>query len=251
MLISLLLTLTLRLANVFSSTSIADANPGLRSAMEQVASRAESLIKDKARNPPLVFWKRTTESIYSRVYMSDSKTAREQRAKQREVRQDGIAKLGEVEYKCLLQEVDLMTHERVNIYKIIDKRLKGIEERFQAEEKEKENQERRQTRSQAGTSSEEPTKESTSKPTAAKATAEKEPQERPTKAGKKPKSGEQMENKQPKAKDGQMAQKQPKTAEKWPKTAGKKPKTSDLDKKSTEAPRTTKGGKKPKTTMID
>ena len=191
MLISLLLTLTLRLANVFSSASIADANPGLRSAMEQVASRAESLIKDKARDPPPAFRKRTTESIYSRVYMSDGKTAREQRAKQREVRQDGIAKLGEVEYKRLLQEVDLMTHERVDIYKIIDKRLKEIEERFQVEEKEKENQERRQTRSQTGTSSEEPTKESTSKPTAAKATAEKEPQERPTKAGKKPKSGEQ------------------------------------------------------------
>ena len=48
-----------------------------------------------------------------------------------------------------------------------------------------------------------------------------------------------------------MAQKRPKTAEKWPKTAGKKEKMGDLDEKSTEAPRTTKGGKKPKTTMID
>ena len=143
-------------ANVFSAQSIADAPPKLRNAMEQVASRAESLIKDTARDPPPAFRKRTTESIYSRVYTSDGKTGREQCAKQRVVRQDGIAKLGEVEYKRLLQEVDLMTHERVDIDKIIGKRLKEIEERFQAEEKEKGNQERRQTRSQAGTSSEEP-----------------------------------------------------------------------------------------------
>ena len=71
----------------------------------------------------------------------------------------GITKLGEVEYKRLLQEVDLMTKEKVDIDKIINKRLKEIEERLQAEEKEKENQDRRQTRSQAGASSEEPKEE--------------------------------------------------------------------------------------------
>ena len=67
-----------------------------------------------------------------------------------------MSRLGEVEYKRLLQEVDLMTHTEIDIKKIIDKRLKEIEERLQAEEKEKEHQDRRQTRSQAGTSREEP-----------------------------------------------------------------------------------------------
>ena len=103
--------------------------------MEQVAGRAERVAKGKAKGQvPPPFRTRVTESLYGRVYKSDGKAARDQRAKQREVRQTGISKLGEVEYKCLLQEVDLMTKEKVDIDKIINKRLKEIEERLQSEE---------------------------------------------------------------------------------------------------------------------
>ena len=52
--------------------------------MEHVAGRAEYLAKDKERPPP-PFRSRATESLYGRVYKSDGKAAREQRAKQREV----------------------------------------------------------------------------------------------------------------------------------------------------------------------
>ena len=115
-----------------------------------------------------------------------------------------------------------------------------------------------QTRSQAGTSSEEPKVDDDQ-------TAGKCPKiagKCPRTAGKQPKPTDddqtadkhpKMAGKQPKADDGdgQTAGKCPKIAGKHPKTAEKKPKTTDQDKKSTEALRTTKGGKKPKTTMID
>ena len=60
----------------------------------------------------------------------------------------GINKLGEDEYRKLLQEIDLMTHTPVNIEELINKRMKEIEQRLAAEQQEKEASERRQTRSQ-------------------------------------------------------------------------------------------------------
>ena len=207
-------------ANVFSANAIAEAPPHLRRAMEQVAGRAERLAKDKAKEQvPPPFRTRVTESLYGRVYKSDGKADRAQRAKQREVRQTGISKLGEIEYKRLLQEVDLMTQEKVDIDKIIDKRLKEIEERLQSEENG--NQDLMQTRSQAGTSSKHPK-------TAGK---------RPRTAGKQPKSTDddqttdkrpQTTEKQPKTDDdGQIAGKRPKTAGKRPKVPEKETKASD------------------------
>ena len=221
-------------ANVFSASAIAEAPPHLRRAMEQVAGRAERLAKDKAKEQvPPPFRTRVTESLYGRVYKSDGKADRAQRAKQREVRQTGISKLGEVEYKRLLQEVDLMTKEKVDIDKIIDKRLKEIEERLQSEENR--NQDLMQTRSQAGTSSEEP-KTAGKRPR----TAEKHPKtagKRPRTAGKQPKptDDDQTTDKRPKTTgkqpktddDGQIAGKRPKTAGKRPKVAEKETKASD------------------------
>ena len=95
--------------------------------MEHVAGRAEKLAKDKAKDPPQKK-KRATESIYTKVYILDGKEARNKRAQQREIRQSAVEKLGEQEYRKLLQEVDLMVHTPVDIDKIINKRVKEIEE---------------------------------------------------------------------------------------------------------------------------
>ena len=70
------------------------------------------------------------------------------RAQQRAARTTGIDKLGEDEYRKLLQEIDLMTHTPANIQELINKRMKEIEKRLAAEQQEKEASERRQTRSQ-------------------------------------------------------------------------------------------------------
>ena len=116
--------------------------------MEDVAGRAEELAKDKAAKAPPPFRQRVTQSIYSRVYSSDGREARDKRAEQRRVRATGIEKLGEEEYKKLLQEIDQMTQTPVNMEKLINKRMQEIAERLEAEEKQREMDERRQTRSQ-------------------------------------------------------------------------------------------------------
>ena len=87
-------------------------------------------------------------SLYSCIYLSGRKEAHNKRAQQRAARATGINKLGEDEYRKLLQEIDLMTHMPANIEELINKRMKEIEERLVAEQQEKEHSERRQTRSQ-------------------------------------------------------------------------------------------------------
>ena len=135
--------------NVFSSKSIEDAPPRLQQAMESVAGRVEELTKSKVKkDPPPPFRKRVTPSLYSRIYSSDGKEARNKRAQQRAARTTGINKLGEDEYRKLLQEIDLMTHTPANIKELINKRMKEIDKRQAAEQQEKEASERRQTRSQ-------------------------------------------------------------------------------------------------------
>ena len=64
------------------------------------------------------------------------------------MRATGIEKLGEEEYKKLLQEIDKMTQTLVNMQELIDKRMKEISERLEAEAKQTETEQRRQTRSQ-------------------------------------------------------------------------------------------------------
>ena len=65
------------------------------------------------------------------------------------MRATGIDKLGEKEYKKLLQEIDQMSQTPVNMAELIDKQMKEILERLEAEEQEKEAAEQRKTRSQA------------------------------------------------------------------------------------------------------
>ena len=118
-------------------------------AMEDVAGTAEKLVKDKAaKEPPLPFQKRVTKSVYSKIYSEDGREARDKRAEQRRMRATGIEKLGEEEYKKLLQEIDKMTQTPVNMQELIDKRMKEISERLETEAKQTEMEQRRQTRSQ-------------------------------------------------------------------------------------------------------
>ena len=88
--------------------------------MEEVAGTAEKLAKDKvtAAPPPPPFRRRATQSIYSRVYSEDGKEARNKRAEQRRMRATGIEKLGEEEYKKLLEEIDKMTQTPVDMQKV-------------------------------------------------------------------------------------------------------------------------------------
>ena len=121
--------------------------------MEDVAGTDEKLAKDKAAQappppPPPPFRQRAMQSIYSRIYSEDGREVRNKRAEQRRMRATGIEKLGEEEYKKLLQEIDRMTQTPVNMQELIDKRMKEISERLEAEEKQTEAEQRRQTRSQ-------------------------------------------------------------------------------------------------------
>ena len=106
--------------------------------MEHVAGRAESLAKDKVKDPPLPFRQRKTESIYTKVNSSDGKEAREKRAQQREIRQTAVEKLGEKEYRKLIQEVDFWTHTPIDMNRMINKRVNEIQERMDALRKEEE-----------------------------------------------------------------------------------------------------------------
>ena len=118
----------------------------MRMAMEEVAGAAEKLAKDKVTAPPPPFRRRTTQSIYSRVYSEDGKEARNKRAEQRRLRATGIEKLGEEEYKKLLEEIDRMTQTPVDMNELINKRMKEIAERLEAEGKEKEVPKQQKTR---------------------------------------------------------------------------------------------------------
>ena len=135
--------------SVFSSKSIEDAPPQLQQDMESVAGRVEELTKSNVKKDPQpTFRKMVTASLYSRIYSSDGKEARNKRAQQRAARATRINKLGEDEYRKLLQEIDLMTHTPANIEELIDKWMKEIDKRQAALQQEKEALERRQTRSQ-------------------------------------------------------------------------------------------------------
>ena len=187
--------------------------------MEHVAGRAESLAKDKVKDPPPPFRQRKTESIYTKVYSSDGKEAREKRAQQHEIHQTAVEKLGEKEYRKLIQEVDFWTHTPIDMNRMMNKRVNEIQERMNALRKEEEASQRRTTRSQAGTSTE--------------TTDETEPVP-------------QLRSLKRKNIDG----KKPKTPDRK-NTGGKKPKTPDRkntgDKKPKMPDRKNTGGKKPKT----
>ena len=124
-------------------------------AMEDVAGTAERLAKDRVTTvPPQPFRQRVTQSLYLKVYSEDGREARNKRAEQRRIRATGIEKLGEEEYKRLLQEIDKMMQTPVNIEELINKRMKEFVERLEAEEKEKEAEEKRKSKDRPGTSTE-------------------------------------------------------------------------------------------------
>ena len=132
--------------------------------MEEVAGTAEKLAKDKVTAPPPPpFRRRATQSIYSRVYSEDGKEARNKRAEQRRLRVTGIEKLGEEEYKKLLEEIDRMTQTPVDMQELINKRMKEIAERLEAEGKEKEVPEQRKTRPRTSTETRPTTRSSTTR----------------------------------------------------------------------------------------
>ena len=64
------------------------------------------------------------------------------------MRATGIEKLGDKEYKKLLQEIDQMSQTPVNMEELINKRMQEIAERLEVEEQEKEAEEKCKTRSQ-------------------------------------------------------------------------------------------------------
>ena len=110
--------------------------------MEDVAGTAEKLAKDKVAREPLPFRKRVTPSIYSKIYLTDRRAARDRRAEQQRMRATGIEKLGDKEYKKLLEEIDQMSQSPVNMEELINKRMQEIAERLEAEEQEKEAEEK-------------------------------------------------------------------------------------------------------------
>ena len=131
--------------------------------MEDVAGRVEELSKSRiiTAAPPAPFRKRKTQSITkyadwdARQYATDGKTSRDKRAQQRHIRVFGMQKLGMNEYRKLMQEIDQMTDPDVDVMAMVNKRIKEIRERLDAEEKEKVEGQRRQIRSRtekAGTS---------------------------------------------------------------------------------------------------
>ena len=149
--------------NVFSSNSIKDAPPRLKEAMENVAGRVEELSKSKITTaaPPEPFRKRKTQSITKyadwdvRQYATDGKASRDKRAQQRHIRVFGMQKLGMIEYRKLMQEIDQMTNQDVDVMAVVNKRIEEVRERIEAEEKEKVEGQPPQTRSRtekAGTS---------------------------------------------------------------------------------------------------
>ena len=131
--------------------------------MEEVAGTAEKLAKDRVTAPPPPFRRRATQSIYSRVYSEDGKEARNKRAEQRRMRATGIEKLGEEEYKKLLEEIDRMTQTPVDMQELINKRMKEIAERLETEGKAKEVAEQRKTRPGTSTETRPTTRSSTTR----------------------------------------------------------------------------------------
>ena len=152
------------LANVFISAVIRGASTQLLTAMEHVAGKAEELTKAKIKNdpPPPPFRKCKTQSVSKfadwdpKEYATDGKASCDKRAEKRHIRVFGMQKLGMVEYRKLMEEVDQMTNEPVDVMALVNKWIEELRERFESEEKEKQEKERRQTQSKkgkAGTSS--------------------------------------------------------------------------------------------------
>ena len=217
--------------------------------MEHVAGRAEALSKDKVTDPTPPTQARKTESIYTKIYSSNGKDAHEKRAKQREIRQSAVEKLGKKEYRKLIQEVDFWTYSPMDIDKMVDKQVREIQERLDALRQEEEASQRRTTRSQAGTSTD-PTDETEPVPPIGspgrKNIGGKKPKtpDRKNVGGKKPKTPDRKNvgGKKPKTPDRKnVGGKKPKTPEQK-KTAGKTPKEQPTKPTTTDGKKTVPKG---------
>ena len=136
--------------------------PQLRQAMEQVAGRAESLVKSKmTQEVPPPFRKRVTRSVQQldwdrKKYSNDGKESRDERNRKRTIRVFGIEQLGLDEYQKLMREIDSMMGS-VELGKIVNKRVQEVKKRLESERRAREADEGIQTRNQtekAGTSAE-------------------------------------------------------------------------------------------------
>ena len=151
------LTLTWLLTNVFSSVAIRGASTQLRSAMEHVAGKAEELTKARVKDdPPPPFRKRKIQSVSKfmdwdpKKYATDGKASCDKRSEKCHIRVFGMQKLGMVEYRKLMEEVDQMTNESVDVMALVNKWIEELRERLEAEEKEKQERQHRQTQSKTG-----------------------------------------------------------------------------------------------------
>ena len=207
--------------------------------MEDVAGRVEELSKSKITTaaPPQPFRKRKTQSITkyadwdARQYATDGKTSREKRAQQRHIRVFGMQKLGMNEYRKLMQEIDQMTDPDVDVMAMVNKRIKEIRERLDAEEKEKVEGQRRQIRSRtekAGTSTTTMESVETRKTTGAKKPKQKDGDtvdESRTRVDTRKTTGA----KKPKQKDGDTVDESRTRVDTRKTTGAKKPKQKDGD----------------------
>ena len=162
----------LALANVFSSAAIWGASTQLRTAMEHVAGKAEELTKAKIKNdpPPPPFRERKTQNVSKfadwdpKKYAMDGKASRDKRAEKHHIRVFGMQKLGMVEYRKLMEEVDQMTNEPVDVMALVNKRIEELRECLESDEKEKWEKERRLTQSKKGKAGTSSATKTTSKP---------------------------------------------------------------------------------------
>ena len=123
--------------------------------MEHVAGKAEELTKAKVKDdPPPPFRKHKTQSISKfadwdpKKYATDGKASSDKLAEKHHIRVFGMQKLGMVEYRKLMEEVDQMTNEPVDVMALVNKRIEELRECLEAEEKQE--REHRQTQSKKG-----------------------------------------------------------------------------------------------------
>ena len=199
--------------------------------MEQVAGRAERLVKDKAKETiPPPFRKRVTRGVRElnwdpKKYTEGGKESRDERNKKRTIRVFGIEQLGVDEYRKLMKEIDSMTGS-AELDKIVKKRVQEVKERLENERLAREADERRKTRSQTETDTAGTSKEPVPPvPANVNPRKRKQPDEtRDETGGKTPKESEQKKAKMSERKEkGEKVPTKPKAPERK-QTAGKRPK---------------------------
>ena len=101
--------------------------------MKDVAGKAEQLAKAKVKDdPPPPFRKHKMQSVSKfadwdpKKYAMDGKASHDKRAQQCHIRAFGMQKLGMVEYRKLMEEVDQMTNEPVDVMALVNKWIEEV-----------------------------------------------------------------------------------------------------------------------------